>query len=245
MGKECLRRETDTLIRLHILVEGQTEETFVNTVLGPSLAERMVFADTHRITTGRKRGRRFRGGLVSWQHVARDLELWMKEDHGQDSWFTTLFDYYALPDDFPGYATLPTIGAANRIARLEAAMENDIAERLRGYPTAGQFIPYIQQHEFEALLFSDPSAFAIAMPGEPSIVGQLMQIRARFGNPEDIDNGPETAPSKRIAALWPAYQKPIDGLLVAQQIGLPVMRRECPGFHRWVTKLEALSPRTY
>ena len=179
---------------------------------------------------------------MSWHHVARDLELWMKEDRRQDSWFTTLFDYYALPNDFPDYAALPTTGAADRIARLQVAMADDIAQRLAGFPTAGQFIPYVQQHEFEALLFSDPSAFEAAMPGERSIVGQLTQIRHQFASPEDIDNGPATAPSKRIGALWPAYQKPIDGLLVAQRIGLPTMRRECPGFHRWVSKLEALTP---
>ena len=210
-------------------------------MLGPALAEQNVFVDAHRITTGRKRGRTFRGGLLSWQHVARDLELWMKQDHGQDSWFTTLFDYYALPNDFPGYATLPPGDAAVRIARLQTAMTNDIAARFAGFPSAGQFIPYIQQHEFEALLFSDPSAFAAANPGEPSIVGRLTQILAQFANPEDIDNGPETAPSKRIAAIWPAYQKPVDGLLVAQRIGLSAMRRECPGFDRWVSRLEALS----
>jgi hypothetical protein len=121
-------------------------------------------------------------------------------------------------------------------------MANDIAQRLAGFPSAGQFIPYIQQHEFEALLFSDPSAFDAAMPGERSIVGPLTQIRDQFASPEDIDNGPATAPSKRIAALWRAYQKPIDGLLIAQRIGLPAMRRECPGFHRCASALEALSP---
>lgn len=201
----------------------------------------MVFVNAHRITTGRKHGRVFRGGLVKWQHVARDLELWMKEDYRSDSWFTTLFDYYALPGDFPGHAALPLGDAAQRIALLQNAMADDIAARLTGFPSVAQFIPYIQQHEFEALLFSDPSAFAAANPGEPSIVGRLTQILAQFANPEDIDNGPETAPSKRIAAIWPAYQKPVDGLLVAQRIGLSAMRRECPGFDRWVSRLEALS----
>ena len=242
MGEERPGRETRPLIRLHILVEGQTEETFVNNVLALALAGRTIVVDARQITTGRKRGRNFRGGLISWQHVARDLERWMKKDHRQDSWFTTLFDYYKLHNNFPGYATLPTTGAAGRIASLQIAMADDIGRRLSGFPTARQFIPYIQQHEFEALLFSDPSAFDAAMPGKRSIVGPLTQIRAQFPNPEDINNGSATAPSKRIEALWPAYQKPIDGLLIAQQIGLPTMRRECPAFDRWVSTLEALSP---
>lgn len=209
-------------------------------MLGPALAEQNVFVDAHRITTGRKRGRTFRGGLLSWQHVARDLELWMKQDHGQDSWFTTLFDYYALPNDFPGYATLPPGDAAVRIARLQTAMTNDIEARFAGFPSAGQFIPYIQQHEFEALLFSDPSAFRVTMPDNPAALERLTGIRSGFATPEDIDDGPQTAPSKRIAAVWPRYQKPIDGLLAIQQIGLTTARRECPAFGRWVARLEAL-----
>lgn len=116
---------------------------------------------------------------------------------------------------------MPLGDAAQRIALLQNAMADDIAARLTGFPSVAQFIPYIQQHEFEALLFSDPSAFAAANPGEPSIVGRLTQILAQFANPEDIDNGPEIAPSKRI--------------------GLSAMRRECPGFDRWVSRLEALS----
>ncbi len=242
MGEKCPRWEADALTRLHILVEGQTEETFVKNLLGPALAEQMVFADAHRITTGRRHGKVFRGGLVSWNHVARDLELWMKQDHKPDSWFTTFFDYYALPDDFPGYAALPATNAAERIARLQDAMTADIAKRLDTPPSVRRFIPYIQQHEFEALLFSDPDAFATANPDEPPIADKMAQIRAQFVTPEDIDDGPATAPSKRIAAVWPTYKKIVDGLIVAQRIGLPAIRRECPGFHRWVTQLEALSP---
>ncbi len=75
MGKECLRRETVSLIRLHILVEGQTEETFVNEVLAPELSAVDVFPDAHRITTGRRHGRLDRGGFVKYDHLARDLVL--------------------------------------------------------------------------------------------------------------------------------------------------------------------------
>ena len=208
-------------------------------MLGPALSESTIFVNAHRITTGRKRGRAFRGGLITWQHVARDLELWMKGDHGQDSWFTTMFDYYARPNDFPGYAALPSSDAAQRIAKLEDAMADDVATRLAGFRTAKQFIPYIQQHEFEALLFSDPAAFVAALPGDGVIDG-LTDIRAQFTNPEEIDNGPETAPSKRVGAIWRGYQKASDGLLIAQRIGLTTMRRECPRFGRWVSRLEAL-----
>ena len=66
------------------LVEGQTEEGFVNRILAPELGMYGVFADAHRITTGRRHGRAFRGGLVRYDHLANDLLLWMKQDQNQD-----------------------------------------------------------------------------------------------------------------------------------------------------------------
>ena len=80
MGEERGGREAGALIRLHVLAEGQTEEGFVNEVLAPELASHDVFVDVHRITTGRRHGRVFRGGLVKYEHLARDLILWMKQD---------------------------------------------------------------------------------------------------------------------------------------------------------------------
>ncbi len=151
-----------------------------------------------------------------------------------------MFDYYALPNDFPGYADLTTGTAAGRIDRLQMAMTNEMAQRLPGFPSAGRFLPYIQQHEFEALLFSDPSAFEAAIPESAVAIASLMNIRSGFATPEDIDDGPRTAPSKRILSVLPSYEKATGGPLVAQRIGLPTVRRECPAFNRWVTRLEAL-----
>jgi hypothetical protein len=75
VGEEGCWRETLALIRLHFVVEGQTEEAFVNSVLGPELGACNVFADARRIETGRRHGRLFRGGLVKYEHLARDLTL--------------------------------------------------------------------------------------------------------------------------------------------------------------------------
>ena len=79
-----LLAEALALIRLHFVVEGQTEEAFVNTVLAPELGGCNVFADARRIETGRRHGRLFRGGLVTYQHLARDLTLWMKQDQNAE-----------------------------------------------------------------------------------------------------------------------------------------------------------------
>ena len=227
-------------MRLAVIVEGQTEEAFVNEILAPELGANSVFVFAHRITTKRKHGRAWRGGLLTWNHVVTDLILWMKEDFGPDIRFTTMLDYYALPRDFPGYADPPGTDTARKIASLEDAMVGDLVTRLPEFRVAERFIPYIQRHEFEALLFSDPSAFDAAYPGDAQGMGKIESIRTQFGTPEDINDGSETAPSKRIGAIWRDYKKPVAGLLIARRIGLSTMRQSCPHFARWLSKLEAL-----
>jgi hypothetical protein len=245
VGKERARRETVALIRLHVLAEGQTEEGFVNEVLAPELGAHGVFADVHRITTGRRHGRLFRGGFLRYEHLARDLSLWMKQDQHEESWFTTMLDLYGLPLDFPGLANLPpNLDAHERVAGLEAELAADLVRRLGTLPASRRLLPYIQLHEFEALLFSDPTAFLEAFPGEQSLVDRLTTIRTQFSNPEDIDDGFATAPSKRILDIAPEYEKPVAGILIAQRIGLTVIRRECRHFDEWVARLLALAKET-
>jgi len=98
-------------------------------------------------------------------------------------------------------------------------------------------IPYIQLHEFEALLFSDPSAFLEAFPGNQRAVDRLTAIRARFRNPEEINLIPGKAPSKRILDVLPDYQKPVAGMLIAQRIGVARIRQECRHFDEWLSRL--------
>ena len=104
-----------------------------------------------------------------------------------------------------------------------------------------RLIPYIQLHEFEGLLFSEPTGFLEAFPGGQSLVDRLTAIRMQFSSPEDIDDGAATAPSKRILDIAPEYEKPVAGILIAQRIGLAVIRRECRHFDDWVARLLALA----
>jgi len=163
--------------------------------------------------------------------------FWMKQDQNEDSWFTTMVDYHALPSNFPGRGALPpTLNAFDRVVRLEDELSRDIAERLDELPVSQRFVPYVQLHEFEALLFSDPAAFQEAFPGNPRVVDQLTAIRAQFASPEEIDGDLRTIPSRRILDILPDYQKPVAGLLVARRIGLAAIRRECGHFNDWLTR---------
>lgn len=218
------------MVRLHLVVEGQTEETFVRDVLAPVLGEQAVVADVHRVTTGRRGAKAYRGGLVTYRHLRRDLEIWMKEDKHPDSWFTTMVDLYRLPSDFPGLEKSRSIAdPIKRVEFLEDELKSDL-----GRP---QLVPYIQLHEFEALLFSDPESFSIAFPGRAKKIAALQEIRQAAASPEHIDDGAETAPSKRISKVLPEYVKTSSGPLIAQKIGLGRIRRECIHFDAWVAAL--------
>ena len=102
-----------------------------------------------------------------------------------------------------------------------------------------RFVPYVAMHEFEALLFSDCEGFARSV-GRPSLAPSLQTIRDSCASPEDIDDSPHTAPSKRIQTIMPKYQKPHHGKLAAKEIGLPAMRAACPQFRRWLERLEEM-----
>ena len=69
----------------------------------------------------------------------------------------------------------------------------------------------------------------------------IQEIRDRFSSPEEIDDSPERAPSKRIERLDSSYRKRYDGMLLAHKIGLDVMRAECPHFNEWIRRLETLA----
>lgn len=215
-------------MRLHFVVEGQTEETFVRDILAPELGANRVFCDAHRVTTGRRKGKVFRGGHVSYQHLRTDLELWMKQDSAHDSWFTTMIDLYRLPTDFPGFDDAQRFADPyRRVSLLESNFMSDMA-----HP---RFLPYIQVHEFEALLFADTKSFAIAFPDSDMELARLKAVRDQFASPELIDD--DAPPSRRICDIVPQYGKPLSGPLIANHIGLPTLRRECQHFGEWIASL--------
>lgn len=225
------------MTRLNLIVEGQTEETFTSSLLAPHLATFGVVAAARSVATSRNRTVIYRGGLIDYGRVRRDIVSWLKQDQHGDAYFTTMFDLYALPNDFPGYAEARKINDAyRRVAYLEKSFANDL-----GTP---RFIPYIQLYEFETLLFADVQQFDWEFLDHQAAINQLNQILAEFGNPELIDDGVETAPSKRIIRWIPEYQtrKASTGPLIAEKIGLAKIRQVCKHFSDWLTKLEQLGP---
>ncbi len=119
-------------------------------------------------------------------------------------------------------------------------MESDINAAFADTSRPHRFTGGVLLHEFEALLFSDCAAFARGV-GSPELAPLMQQIVAQFGSPEEIDDSPMTAPSKRMATLIPGYQKPLMGNIGALTIGLVAMRARCPHFNSWIERLERLA----
>ena len=216
------------------MVEGQTEEQFSKSLLVPHLAAVGVWAKVLIVTTSRDRltGRKAKGG-GTWSSWKRDLRTLMGSDGGADVRFTTLFDLYGLPDDFPGVSLrLPAEKAADRALRLESEMSNALGD--------WRLIPYLQLHEFEAFVFVDLAQLGLLMDPQDRPQVEALATSVIGLAPEDINEGATTAPSKRLRGHLPVYEKTVHGALATEAIGLARIRGACPRFDRWLWILEAL-----
>ena len=121
-----------------------------------------------------------------------------------------------------------------RVEALEQAFGTDINDV--------RFVPYIQLHEYEAYLFSDPTQFGFFYDQYKEEILALKAIADEYATPELINDGPYSAPSKRIIAKLPDYEgaKSVVGPQVAELIGLDVIRSKCPHFAAWLSRLEQL-----
>ena len=209
--------------RVFVYCEGLSEEAFVNNLLNPYFAQMGIYVYPILCTTSRKHGQ-FKGGATTYGKIRHELAKIAKEYRG--SLITSMFDYYALPKDFPGL-DCTFADPYKRIAHIEAAVNADLGfSNLRFN---------LVLHEMEALLFSEPSAFSEI--ADPKVVKQLEGIRQQYPNPELINNSVNTAPSKRIPALISSYLKTRNGIAVAQEIGIVKMRAECPHFDAWIQSI--------
>ena len=222
-------------IRLNFIVEGQTEEAFVNTVLRNHLADFAVFSSARCVETSRRRNLKYSGGITDYARAKGDIQRWMRNDRNSDARFTTMFDLYALPADFPSYADASRHpDPYDRVKALEDALSTDIAD--------WRFIPYLQLHEFEALLLSEPEQLGAQFPGYDGAISRLASAVSLFDSPELVNGGEQTAPSKRIIAEIPEYEgrKASAGPITAGRIGLPFLRSRCEHFAGWLSRLENL-----
>lgn len=219
--------------RCHLLVEGFTEETFANRMLVPHLCS-LGFVDVSVIVVATKRaanGEKFRGGVLSWGQLLKDIRPLVRN---RGALVTTLIDFYALPHDVPGFNTLGAgWGARRRVEHVETEVAAAIGQK--------NFLPHIVLHELETLLYANPAKVG-AHFNDGGMTRSMEADLTECSEPELVDEGPETAPSKRIMMHRPGYLKTSDGPAILADIGLPSIRVACPHFDAWLVQVECAAP---
>ncbi len=208
--------------RLYIIVEGQTEEEFVNDLMAPYFQDHGIYIYPVIIHTSRGH----KGGFVNYIHLKNDINKLLKSQ-GDDVVVSTFVDFFRCPE-LPGADNWRKIpNHYERVAQMENAIRQDIND--------GRFYPYIQLHEFEAILFSSDKGFTKYFDNE--YAHQLQGIVDSYNNPEDINSSPEGAPSKRLLRIVPEYDKVMFGNIIALEIGMIIILEKCPRFRAWTELL--------
>ncbi|HQZ69544.1 MAG TPA: DUF4276 family protein [Planctomycetaceae bacterium] len=219
---------------LYVFCEGQTEQGFCNRVLQPHFfPQHDGMVHPIRIAHSRSKGRVSRGGVNKYQIIKDDILRSLSEHQRPHVLFTSFIDLYALPHDFPGFEQNTRNPDYPRpfVEALEAALQADIPDT--------RFVAYLQLHEFETLLFADPSALRISYDNIEAAVTQLSKMAKEAGDIEKINDTKDIAPSKRIIQQIPHYEgdKTTVGPDVAEFIGMEKLKIACEHFRDWVTTI--------
>jgi len=205
--------------RVVLLVEGYTEIRFVKDVLAPYLSIDILLKPISS------------GGSIKYDKFRKELLNLLYDRKNYDT-VTTMQDLYKIGKDFPCYDEAQLIrNPYQKVDFLEKALTEDISR--------DNFIPNLQLHEFETLLFCDKIGFHNHYSKHAELK-EIDNIITRYPNPELINEHYETAPSRRIAKIFGerGYKKYLDGILIARQIGIEVMLEKCTHFRTWVEKLK-------
>ena len=210
--------------RVAVLCEGQTEREFLGKELAPIFyVHKLAITPVILVTKRFAEGGVIAGGGVNFDRVCAQLPALL----GSFDSVTTFFDLYAFKDRKP--------------CETAAQLQTRIAARL-GMPS--HFRPYIQQYEFESLVFAIPHAGEIF--GSTALSTKISSVLSSCeGNAELINDSAQTAPSVRLKALFAElklgrYDKVAFGSMLLKG-NLNLIRRSCPRFDTWVSWLESLS----
>lgn len=225
-------------VTLRIIVEGDTEEGFVKRVLAEYLRGFGVETQAIKAWTSRDKTSKTvtTGGLNDYKMVKKQIKISLSKEKEYTSRFTTMFDLYQLPKNFPSYQDARSEkNCYFKVEKLEAALSKDIDDY--------RFIPYIQLHEFKTLIFVDLDELRSEFLQNDNAIRKLKAVlKQKGGDPELINDGTKTAPSKRIIKEIPDYKfnKATVGPMIVERIGVELLRQNCKHFNEWLTKLESL-----
>ncbi len=226
---------------LYIIVEGQTEEEFVNTLLSDYLYQQGLTGNIQAFII-KKKGKA--GGFINIEHFKSMIEPLLH--YRDEPIITTLIDYYGINSKkkMPNYEIC---SQEQDVKKRISCMEDNLSDIIKELaPNYRFFIPNIIQHEMETLLFANPEMFDYE--NVKGITKDVEDVCAIFPEIEDINNTPEGAPSKRLAHIYEQnnkkYQKTTNGINIATLIGIETMLAKAPRFKAWVEKIIQITKNT-
>jgi hypothetical protein len=219
--------------KIHFFVEGDTERRFILTVLQVHFDQFPVELVPVPISKRKIiRGSFDRGGTAVKSLTVAEIK---RSILAQDVIaVTTMLDYFKLHQS---YGRKSIEGSSD--LEIALIMESLLRKELNDHP---KFVPYLQLHDFEALLFSSPEKIATILGEKSKVIDHLRKVRNQFPNPESIDD--KTPPFYQLEKICKKYlgkdiyQKTTHGNLIAKEIGLSTIRSQCPHFDQWLTELE-------
>lgn len=216
-----------------VICEGPTERIFVDAILAPHFHSLGIFMTPTVLT---KKGEK--GGDVKYSRLYNDLKTHLQQGHNHC--VTTLFDFYGLTDYWPGYDDAKRRSSPSEKQKLISDEVKQTADKsLEEFRSFERFLPHFVMHEIEALYFSCPATLAAKLEVD---VSKVQVILDECGEPEAINHERNTSPSHRLDDLCKeGFRKTSTGISIAQEIGLPKMRAECPLFDQWVRTIEGLA----
>ena len=219
--------------RLILIVEGQTELEFVNRLLTPYLVLQGLNTSIQPIMITMKGGGH---GFNNIEHLSNTIKPLLNAS--DEPVISIMIDNYGINSEskLPGYAEYSK--EQNVITRLNM-MESNLNDYIQKIKPYRYFIPYIQRHEMETLLFANPEK-GFEFEAE-EIKNDVINLCKQFDSIEDINDTPEGAPSKRLERIYNRHQKRyvkiVDGIEIAELTSIEEMLEKCPRFKDWVEKL--------
>lgn len=215
---------------LVFIVEGETEWEFINRLLTPYLTEQGVNTVISAIMITMSGGGH---GFNSIEHFKNTIEpvLFRKDE----PFITTMIDHYGINSErkLPGYEEcIKGKDMEGRIAKMEEKI-NEVVQKIKPYRF---FIPHLQRHEFETLLFAKPNEGFYLY--DKKIKEEIIELCKSFPSIEDINHTPQGAPSKRLEKIFTKYndryEKVTEAVDIAELTSIPSMMEQCPHFKNWI-----------
>ena len=217
---------------VRIIVEGPTETAVLKRLLTNALKPHgIILAAPVEL-----------GGNVGLDRlVARVVQL--IKQHPRDT-VSTFIDYYGRARGWTDRHEAQNLPVEALAAKTEDLLYEKVRSQFSNTGLPLRFLPHVQMHEIEALLFARADLLAKVFE-RPDLETKVTACLQGLHSCEEINNCPETAPAARIEKLFGHYKKGKKqrshalayASLIEQMNAFNDVRNACPLFSRWVEQL--------